>query len=142
MISAQASTNGVLNTLATTFPTLKQNQTSTTLTANDLMLLSGTSVSSPVVAGTVALLLQKNPGLTPPLVKGILQYTSQQIPAANIAQQGAGLLNIEGAVRIAGALRTDLKEAIANGTIRYGDSMLAPDMRLPVDYSTVAGQRF
>ena len=65
------------------------------------MELSGTSVAAPVVSGAVALMLQANPGLTPPLVKAILQYTAQPLPGANLLQQGAGLLNVEGAVRLA-----------------------------------------
>src|SRR6185503_19588663 len=40
------------------------------------MRLSGTSVSSPIVAGAVAVLLEANPSLTPNMVKMILMYTA------------------------------------------------------------------
>ena len=43
--------------------------------------LTGTSMAAPVVTGTVALMLQANPSLTPNGVKAILQYTAQAIPA-------------------------------------------------------------
>ena len=75
------------------------------------MKLSGTSIAAPAVAGAVALMLQANPGLTPPLIKAILQYTAQPLPGANLLQQGAGLLNVDGAVALAKALRTDLASA-------------------------------
>jgi serine protease AprX len=63
--------------------------------------LSGTSMASPVVAGTVALMLQANPSLTPNMVKAILQYTSQSYPGYDALTQGAGFLNAMGAVRLA-----------------------------------------
>ena len=63
--------------------------------------LTGTSMAAPVVTGTVALMLQANPSLTPNAVKAILQYTAQQYPGYNGLVQGAGFLNVVGAVRLA-----------------------------------------
>jgi serine protease AprX len=66
--------------------------------------LSGTSMAAPVVAGTVALMLQANPGLTPNGVKAILQYTSQADAHYNRLTQGVGFLNAKGAVELARSL--------------------------------------
>jgi subtilisin family serine protease len=63
--------------------------------------LSGTSMSAPVVTGTVALMLQANPALTPNQVKAILQYTAEARPAYDPLTQGAGFLNAKGAVDLA-----------------------------------------
>ncbi len=65
------------------------------------LVLSGTSMAAPVVAGTVAQMLQANPTLTPNAVKAILQYTAQEYPDLNLFTQGAGFLNAIGAVRLA-----------------------------------------
>jgi serine protease AprX len=69
---------------------------------------SGTSMAAPVVSGTVALMLQANPSLTPNQVKAILQYTAQVYPRYDPLTEGAGFLNAKGAV--------DLARAIATGT--------------------------
>lgn len=66
--------------------------------------LTGTSMASPVVAGTVALMLQANPNLTPNLVKGIIQYTAQNY-GHDALTQGAGFLNTKGAVDLARFLK-------------------------------------
>jgi subtilisin family serine protease len=63
--------------------------------------LSGTSMAAPVVSGTIALMLQANPTLTPNLIKGILMYTAQVYPGYKPLEQGAGFLNTYGAVRLA-----------------------------------------
>jgi hypothetical protein len=68
--------------------------------------LSGTSQASPVVAGTVALMLQANPSLTPNAVKAILQYTAEMYDGHSYLAQGAGFLNARGAVELALALNT------------------------------------
>jgi serine protease AprX len=63
--------------------------------------LSGTSMASPVVSGTIALMLEANPNLTPNAVKAILQYTAQARSGQDFLTQGAGYLNARGAVRLA-----------------------------------------
>jgi serine protease AprX len=63
--------------------------------------LSGTSMATPVVAGTVALMLQANPALTPNAVKALLQFTAETHTAYDALTQGAGFLNAQGAVELA-----------------------------------------
>ncbi|HEX6465293.1 MAG TPA: S8 family peptidase [Vicinamibacterales bacterium] len=63
--------------------------------------LSGTSMASPVVSGTIALMLQANPTLTPNLVKAILEFTAETRTAYDGLTQGAGFLNARGAVELA-----------------------------------------
>jgi serine protease AprX len=66
--------------------------------------LSGTSQAAPVVAGTVALMLQANPALTPNAVKAVLQFTAQRYAAYDVLTQGAGFLDARGAVELAAYL--------------------------------------
>jgi serine protease AprX len=63
--------------------------------------LSGTSMAAPVVSGTIALMLEANPKLTPNAVKAILQYTAQVRTDRDFLTQGAGFLNARGALRLA-----------------------------------------
>jgi hypothetical protein len=67
-----------------------------------------------VVAGTVALMLQANPALTPNAVKAILQYTSQPYQGYDALTQGAGFLNAAGAVQ--------LTRAFADPSIQVDDA--------------------
>jgi len=65
------------------------------------MSMSGTSMAAPVVTGTVALMLQADPNLTPNMVKAILQYTAEIHSGYSALEQGAGFLNALGAVELA-----------------------------------------
>jgi serine protease AprX len=69
--------------------------------------LSGTSMSAPVVAGTVALMLQANPNLTPNAVKAIIEYTAQPYAGYDHLTQGAGFLNAKGAVELSQYLASE-----------------------------------
>ncbi len=62
--------------------------------------LSGTSMATPMVAGAAALILQRNPGLTPQQVKIKLQSTGQRVRDANLGpfEIGAGFLDAYRAV--------------------------------------------
>lgn len=62
--------------------------------------LTGTSMAAPMVSGTVALMLQANPRLTPNLVKAIIEYTAQDYHYDALTE-GAGFLNSRGAVDLA-----------------------------------------
>ena len=93
-----------------------------------LMTLSGTSMAAPVVAGAAALLFQSEMMFTPSMVKAFLMYTAQQLPGHDTLEQGAGLVNIEGAVRL------------GNDMVVQGWSLNYPAP--PKPESTIAGTRF
>jgi serine protease AprX len=73
----------------------------TTGPSTPYLSLSGTSMAAPVVTGTIALMMQANPNLTPNAVKAILEYTAQAYTGYDALTQGAGFLNSVGAVRLA-----------------------------------------
>ena len=104
-----------------------------TNTTRRMMYMSGSSMATPVAAGAAALLLQANPRLTPNLVKMLLMYTAQPLSGFNMLEQGAGQLNVEGAVRLAKLVRSDLSPLTPLGSQMLTTS--AP----PAPYDEIAG---
>ena len=87
-----SSANGVLSTL----------NTGTSAPGNDaLAFYQGTSMATPHVAGTVALMLSRNPALTPTQVEQRLRSSARAFPAI-CNQCGTGIVNARAAVVAAG----------------------------------------
>ena len=107
--------------------------------------LTGTSMAAPVVSGTVALMLQANPNLTPNLVKALLQYTAQVYPAYNALTEGAGFLNAKGAVDLAhffaNAVPGNLypNDSIWSHTINWGNHRISHGVLKPNGTAWKAG---
>ena len=101
-----------------------------------MMYMNGSSMATPIAAGAAALLLQVNPTLTPNMVKLLLMYTAQPLAGYNMLEQGAGEINIEGAVRLARMVRSDLTPGTAVGTPLLSTSIP------PTPQTTIAGQTF
>ncbi|MDQ5835422.1 MAG: S8 family serine peptidase [Acidobacteriota bacterium] len=83
---------------------------------------SGTSFSAPQVVGTIALMLQANPSLTPAQVRDILQRTATPLPPYYQHEVGAGALNTHAAVLQAAfpARQIGLFRAVMNrGQVRF-----------------------
>ncbi len=125
---------GTLNMLVTQHPELDSGIISSD--NKRLMYLSGTSMATPVVAGAAALMLQVNPQLTPNMIKMILMYTAQPLANFNMLEQGAGEVNVEGAVRLAKLVRTDLTNLTPAG------APLLTSSTPPTPQTAIAGQTF
>jgi len=98
----------------------------------EYFMLSGTSMASPTVAGAAALLLGDNHALTVNAIKIALQFTSRILQQTDVLTQGAGALNIPGALTLADAINPNVPHGAnwirhrltAANTDVYGNSIL------------------
>jgi serine protease AprX len=121
------------NLLLTQHPELDANVSN--VAGRRMMYLSGSSMAAPIAAGAAALLLQLNPDLTPSLIKAMFTYTAQPLAGMNNLEQGAGELNVEGTVRLARGVRTDLSSLTP-----LGAPLLTADA--PVQTTTLSNESF
>ncbi len=121
--AASAPSQTKSNSLFNMHPSLK---TGTTTGSSQLMYLSGTSMAAPIVAGIAAQLIEANPNLTPNLVKAVLMFSAQQINGANTLEQGAGIVNAEGAMEIVEVMKTSFAR-LSNGSTLLTRSLPRPN---------------
>jgi len=76
--------------------------------------MSGTSMAAPVVTGVVALMLERDPSLTPAQVKARLKGTTSPLAFGSLNTTGTGLVNAVAAVT-AGPSSDPLTEAVSAG---------------------------
>ena len=112
--------NGILSTL---------NSGSTSPGADNYAYYQGTSMATPHVAGVVALMLAKNPALTPDEVLSRLQSSSRAFPAT-CSQCGSGIADASAAVDAAGGTTppppTAINEIEPNGSTSSAQAVTAP----------------
>jgi serine protease AprX len=82
--------------LDTLFP--DRQVTATGAPSPDYYRLSGTSMAAPVVAGVVALMVERNPSLSPSQIKKRLKSTATSLGFGTAFDRGAGLVNAYAAV--------------------------------------------
>ena len=94
--------------------------------------MSGTSMATPLVSAAVALMLEKNPTLSPATVKARLMRSARKI-SADASSAGAGLLDVDAALGETGTITGDalsplmIPDAATNGVLVQDTAMLWGD---------------
>lgn len=110
--TSSGAANGVLSTL---------NSGTRTPGSDNYAYYQGTSMAAPHVAGVAALMLSRNPSLTPDQVASLLRSTARAFPAT-CSQCGSGIVNAHAAVVAAGGGTTPpptdtVAEVESNGSL-------------------------
>lgn len=83
------------------------------------LTISGTSMSTPVVSGVIALMTSANPKLTPSQIVRILESTADPLPGWAAYEDGAGAANARKAVEAALAMKAGRTAALRAPQLSY-----------------------
>ncbi|MGH9509650.1 MAG: S8 family serine peptidase [Terriglobales bacterium] len=101
-------------------------------------VLTGTSMSSPHLAGIVALMLEANPALSPREVKQILQQTATNLPGYETWEAGTGLVNAYAAVDRAFRAANYGRTLNSARTFHSNAIIQATKLDFTIDYNPIA----
>ena len=118
--------NGILSTL---------NSGTNTPVADSYAYYQGTSMAAPHVAGVAAMMLARNPSLTPDLVESKLKSTARAFPGVCVTC-GTGIVNAKAAVDSAILGVSNLAEVEPNGTIASAQNVLLNPVKITGSMST------
>ncbi|HMJ15208.1 MAG TPA: S8 family serine peptidase [Polyangiaceae bacterium] len=98
---------------------------------------SGTSMASPIVAGAVALLLERDPTLTQAQVRTLLQAGARKVTGAVLYEQqlGAGALDLDESLAVRMAEQSPIRRDPDAGQsfIALADDVMRPDPEWPLN---------
>ena len=129
---------GVGTTLAAALPGRLVN-CSRLLCTSQYLEMSGTSMATPMVSAAVALMLQKEPTLSPATVKARLMRSARKI-GVDAAAAGAGALDIDAALGETGVMQTEalspvmIPDASTSGVLVEDTAMLWGDEQWGAGY--------
>ena len=116
--------------------------------ANGYTFVDGTSYSSPIVAGSVALVEAARPGLTVAQYRSLLIHSAAPaflapgVPA-RVQQSGTGMLDVSAALRASGAIApVELSFGVGNGTLQLGTGITVTNVsRVPETFTIFVTER-